>query len=136
MNIIICVDNRLGTGFNGRRQSRDRILYEKILKKVNGKLVVSPYSAPLFDPSKIRVEDDPVHGTGAGEWCFLENVSLHEIEDRIEKLLICRWNRDYPADIYLDVTLDKWKRESTAEFSGNSHKEITMEIWENEKMYQ
>ena len=41
-----------------------------------------------------------------------------------------RWNRDYPADTYFDLSLESgWTRTETSEFAGSSHETITKEIY-------
>ena len=34
MNLIVCLDDKNGMAFNGRRQSRDRLLTEDLLQTV------------------------------------------------------------------------------------------------------
>lgn len=136
MNVIVCVDNNMGVAFNNRRQSKDRILNEKILLKITGKLKVESYSESLFPLDRISIVDDVLQETGSGEWCFSEKRSLRGSEGEIEKLMICRWNRDYPSDVHLDIDLNGWQLLSTEEFTGSSHEKITMEVWKYEKVYR
>lgn len=136
MNVIVCVDNKMGVAFNNRRQSRDQILCEKILSKISGKLKVEAYSEPLFPSDRISIVDDVLKETGSGEWCFSEKRSLRGTEGKIEKLMICRWNRDYPSDVHLDIDLNGWQLLSTEEFPGSSHEKITTEVWKYEKVYK
>lgn len=136
MNVIVCVDNNMGVAFNSRRQSRDRILSEKIISNVSGKLRVEAYSKSLFPSESILVVNDVLKATNSGEWCFVEKRSLRESEGKIEKLMICRWNRDYPSDVHLDIDLNGWQLLSTEEFAGSSHEKITMEVWKNEKIFE
>lgn len=136
MNVIVCVDNNMGLAFNNRRQSRDGFLNEKIISKISGKLKVEAYSKSLFPLERISVVDDVLKETGSGEWCFSERRTLRESEDKIEQLMICRWNRDYPSDVNLDIDLNGWQLLSTEEFSGSSHEKITMEVWKNEKIFE
>lgn len=136
MNVIVCVDNNMGLAFNNRRQSRDGFLNEKIISKISGKLKVEAYSKSLFPLERISVVDDVLKETGSGEWCFSERRTLRESEDKIEQLMICRWNRDYPSDVNLGIDLNGWQLLSTEEFSGSSHEKITMEVWKNEKIFE
>ena len=54
MKVIVCVDDNNGMMFNNRRQSRDRILIEDVVKNViGGNLLMAPYSEPLFKDSNI-----------------------------------------------------------------------------------
>ena len=75
----------------------------KILLKITGKLKVESYSESLFPLDRISIVDDVLQETGSGEWCFSEKRSLRGSEGEIEKLMICRWNRDYPSDVHLDI---------------------------------
>lgn len=136
MNVIICVDNNMGVAFNNRRQSRDRCLNEKIILKIIGKLKVEAYSESLFPSDKIIVVKNVLKDTGTGEWCFSEKRSLKGFENKIEQLMICRWNRVYPANVHLDIDLNGWQLLSAEEFGGSSHEKITMEVWKNEKIFK
>lgn len=128
MNVIICIDNRGGVAFNHRRQSRDQVLCQK-LTKTYGKIKIAPYSEPLFAPDSVCVVDDPLNHTGKGEFCFIEKQTLSGYEDRIEALVLCKWNRDYPGDESLGIDLNGWRLLHTEEFPGKSHDKITMEVW-------
>ena len=49
MRLIVCLDDKNGMAFNHRRQSRDRIVTEKIEELAKGSVLrLSPYSAKLF----------------------------------------------------------------------------------------
>ena len=51
MIAIVCLDDRDGMGFNGRRQSRDVRLREKVLEMAAGRrLWMAPCSADQFGP--------------------------------------------------------------------------------------
>lgn len=134
MNVIACVDNNMGVAFNNRRQSRDRCLINQILSEITGNLIIESYSTALFPADRVSVKNDILKETKAGEWCFSEKRSLKGYEDRIEKLMLCRWNRDYPADMHLDLDLNGWRLLSVEEIAGSSHEKITMEVWKNEKV--
>ena len=49
--------------------------------------------------------------------------------DKITEIIVYRWNRDYPADLFLDIDLKDWELAETAEFAGNSHEKITREVY-------
>ena len=42
---------------------------------------------------------------GKNDVCFIENQALPPYEKNIEALIVYRWNRIYPADVYLDINL-------------------------------
>lgn len=66
---------------------------------------------------------------GAEDFCFVEGENLTGYEGKITEIVLYRWNRDYPADLFFEVDLSKWKLEERKEFSGYSHEKITREIY-------
>ena len=67
-----------------------------------------------------------------GDFCFIENVAPSAYEDKIEKIILYRWNRNYPGDLYFDIPLEEhgWKLIETDDFAGRSHEKITKEVYE------
>ena len=135
MKVIVCVDDNNGMMFNNRRQSRDRVLIEDVVKNVvGGNLLMAPYSKPLFTDSGIDaffLSDDILDEAAPEDYCFIENKALLPYSDRIDELIIYRWNRAYPADMHLDVdpAALSMKLISTTEFAGSSHEKITKELY-------
>ena len=64
---------------------------------------------------------------GPGEYCFVEDKDVVLYESRIEEVILCHWNRDYPADMYFKMDLGSWKLAETQEYAGSSHEKITEE---------
>ena len=65
-----------------------------------------------------------------GEFCFVEDADVGEYLQRIEAVILYRWNRRYPADVYFTLDLnEKWMLERTEEFKGSSHERITKEVY-------
>lgn len=130
MIVMVCLDDHNGMLFNHRRQSRDQVLYDYIQRLTEGKrLWMNAYSAPLFPEA--RIAEDFLEQAAQGEYCFVENLPLQPYEAKIERLLVFRWNRVYPADTYLDLTQkEQWHIVGQEEFAGNSHEKITMEVYE------
>ena len=52
MYIAICIDDNNGMMFNRRRQSRDRVLLDDLIKLANGKLYICEYSEKLLSQRK------------------------------------------------------------------------------------
>ena len=131
MIAIVCIDDNFGMMFNNRRQSRDITIIQKITEIAKGsKIWVNKYSYPLFEEgnnSNVNVDENYLSEASSGEYCFVENKELKPFEKWIEKLIVFRWNRDYPTDKKLDIDLSLWSLQETSEFVGNSHKKITME---------
>lgn len=134
MNVAVCLDDRNGMLFNRRRQSRDKVMIEDILKECKGRtLWISNFSAKLFpdlSQHSIRLSENPLAEAQAEDFCFIENLPLKPHEANIRRLIVYRWNRQYPADTYLDLDLQKyWKLELQLEFAGHSHEKITKEFY-------
>lgn len=133
MNIIVCIDDEYGMLFNHRRQSRDRLLRERILMLTKGKkLWMNLYSAKQFEEEcaeNMFVDEDFLHNAGNGDYCFVETEDITKYVSKIEKIVLYRWNRRYPSDFKFALDLYDWTMESTFEFAGSSHEKITEDIY-------
>ena len=134
MIAIICVDDNLGMMFNNRRQSQDRTLREKIKEiSADSRLLMNSYSIKQFDEEdRKKIIEDENFATNAqkGDFVFFENISPKDYEKDIEKIILYRWNRKYPADFYFEIDLKKgWILNDSYDFEGYSHEKITEEIY-------
>lgn len=133
MVLIVCLDDKNGMLFAGRRQSMDRNVRSRILEQVGSKpLWMNGYSAGQFDKSaNIYVDDDFLLHAEDGDFCFLENSDITEHIVKVEKLIIYRWNRIYPSDVKFPLHLltQKMIKRSCVDFPGYSHELITEEIY-------
>ena len=127
MILAVCVDNRMGLSFMGKRLSKDRLLREKLTELSGGKLRMSVYSGKQFDLG-VYMAPGYLSGAAEGDWVFAENREYLDYSDRIEQIVLFRWNRDYPADVYFSFPGD-WTLVSCEDFPGNSHDTITMEVY-------
>ena len=128
MYIAICVDDRAGLAFHGHRLSRDRAQQEDLLTLcAEQRLWLLPYSAPLFSWAAERVTVGETLPDQPGAVCFLEDRLPPP--DAAEGLILYRWNRAYPADLYFDWDLSRFHLMSRIEFPGTSHPVITREIY-------
>ena len=129
----MCIDDNGGMLFNKRRQSRDLSVIKKISAiSENGVLRMNEYSKVLFSDSginNITVSRAFLDEASGGEWCFVETEKLKAYASEIEKIIVFRWNRIYPSDFVLDISLDKFNLVSSEDFPGNSHEKITMEVY-------
>ena len=136
MIIIICLDKNNGMFFNNRRQSKDFKIIEKIIDIVNGKkLRISPYSYPLFENYKdkinLEIGQDFLKKAVSGEFCFVENQDIRPYERLAERIIVFKWNRVYPADMLFDQSIIEKRRLLYSEdFAGNSHDRIIVEVYE------
>ena len=133
MKIFVCTDKNGGLMFNNRRQSRDRVVIEDIMKQIDSqKLYIHSYSKTLFpDCENIVISDTPMDEAQDTDYCFVENLALAPYQGKISEIIIYNWNRDYPSDFSLDIALKpgEWKLEEESEFCGFSHKKITKEVY-------
>ena len=131
MYVIVCADDNLGMLFNHRRQSQDRILRDYLTNLTRGRgFFMNEYSARQFQhPSGIQVSENFLDQAGKDDFCFVEDQSLQNYKDQIDGLILCRWNRVYPADFYLDLNFSSWQLEYSEEFPGSSHEKITVEVY-------
>lgn len=128
MHLILCVDERDGMSFCGRRLSSDRVLTEHILRTVaGGKLWMNAYSANLFADGDICVDEAFLQKAGEGEYCFAEITPL-QTDLHLESVILYHWNRRYPSTVKFPRTLlSGMHLEYTEDFPGNSHEKITMQ---------
>lgn len=130
---ISAVDNSMGLMFNHRRQSMDRLLRKRVLELAAGKkLWMNAYSARQFGDEGhdiITVDENFLSRAGSGDFVFCEDQPMRPWMDRIESVILYRWNRDYPGDMFLDFDASQWKLDKTEDFAGSSHEKITEEIW-------
>ena len=61
--------------------------------------------------------------------CNLINNEKLWITDFSKDLFKDNWNRTYPADTYLDISLEDWILESEIDIEGYSHEKITQKIY-------
>lgn len=134
MKIIVCLDDKNGMMFNHRRQSRDRAVTDDVLTMAgNSRLFITPYSEKLFAErnGEYTVDENMLTEARAEDYCFVEDIELKPYIGRVEEIVIYRWNRHYPADLYFDISLAEqgFKLASVSEFEGYSHEKITKEIF-------
>ena len=132
MKLIVCLSDDSGMMFNHRRQSRDRVLVADMVEHTkDATLWISPYSAPLFveDCPHLQVASDPTKTAGENDYCFVEDTPLPPNLEDVNELLIYRWNRLYPSDVFFTCNTSAFSLAETHEFVGSSHDNITKEIW-------
>ena len=132
MIAAVCIDDREGMLFNKRRLSRDLSQQEDLLKLCGEKkLWVHSFSAKLFAvfADRILVDDDFLQKAGTGDICFVENQPLEIWKERLEGVILYRWNRAYPSDTKLDLDMTDFQLQEQSEFSGTSHETLTREIY-------
>lgn len=135
MIAIVCLDNNNGMLFNNRRQSQDCNLRKRILNLTKGAtLYMNSYSYEQFSEedniNNIVVDEDFLSKASEKDYCFVENVSLSVHANKIEKLILYKWNRDYPSDFKFNININEgWKLVYAREFAGSSHEIITEQVY-------
>lgn len=124
MILAVCVDDKLGMGFNGRRQSRDQAVFDDLLRL--GRVWIHPKSEKVF--SGPQVSESYLTEAGEGEICFCEDRAYLDHSDRIERIILYKWNRVYPRDLSFTFP-GKWRLAESREFAGTSHEKITREVY-------
>ena len=134
MRVIVCVDELGGMMFNHRRQSRDRTVTEDVIASLgDGALYLAPYSEKLFADTGVSytVDDRFLALAKKGDTCFVEDRHLAEWVDRIDELILYHWNRRYPSDLRLDLSVSElgFRLRESREWQGTSHEKITKEVY-------
>ena len=134
VKVIICVEKSNGMLFNNRRHSKDSVLQQKIFELIGQKeLLVNEYTAGQFATAEgLKVCQNFLEIAKEDDYCFVEKEDIPI--DKVSELLIFRWNRAYPSDVYFSYDLASlgFKRIKKKEFAGSSHKRITLEIYRRE----
>ena len=138
MNVIVCICDNGGMLFNNRRQSSDKGLLINLSELiVDEALYISDFSERLFEESPICTiaSSAPLEFAGEGDFVFIENAHISDYKNKIESLIIYKWNRVYPFSFSLDLSPEKegMMLEESIDFKGSSHEKITREIWRNKK---
>lgn len=128
MTVVLCIDDDCGLTFFGKRQSSDCLLTERISQNKN--LVISPFSAKLFEGKSVKTDENLLENAGKEDVCFIEDKDISAYIPKIEKIILYKWNRRYPSDKKFNTAvLDSFKLSSSEDFAGNSHEKITEEIY-------
>jgi len=134
MTVIFCLDDNRGMLFNNRRLSRDAMVFEDIKTYLKGALQINEFSEKLVASSGINYElfKNFVTKPDFETIYYIENISVKEHLDKIDRIIVYWWNRKYPSDVVLDFDPNEFGYNSTSiyEFSGKSHEKITREIFE------
>lgn len=133
MNVMLCVDDNYGMLFNHRRQSSDCVLLERIAGLVGeNRLWMNAYSEKLFSElglPHILIDENYMEKAEKGDFCFVEDLDIANYYEEIERLVLFKWNRRYPADMCFTFDPSLWVLEDAEDFAGHSHEKITKEIY-------
>ena len=130
ITVAVCLDDRGGMLFFGRRQSRDRVLISELIQSTEGKVYINKFSELLFEPHREHVVicDDPMRECPDGGTVFVENLPLLPYFDDISQIILYKWNKNYPSDKRIDIKFDAFRVVSDTAFVGSSHDKINKVI--------
>ena len=133
MKIAICLEKSGGFSFNNRRLSQDAVIQSKISESAgDGRVCLNRSSSKLFQTKdNLAISENFISESSGNDICFIENMPLPDLE-KVSMVYLFKWNRDYPADKYFscDLLSKNFKKVKTENLIGNSHKKITLEIYE------
>lgn len=133
MTVIICVDNNGGILFNGKRQSKDRALRKYLLdivEKEKCRIAMSSYTYSQFkEDERKEIIDVKERFSFDEDYIFFEQAIPISWE-KVNNLILCCWNRDYPADEYFNLPIGvECILQKTEEIVSDSHT-LTIETYE------
>ena len=127
MTVYVCLDDRGGLLFNGRRLSRDAVQLADMAAE--GPLCVDAFSEKLVASAGIPYTLAEETLTADCRF-FLENRDPDAVLPLAERVVIYRWNRHYPADtVFPQQWLQCRTLQESREFAGSSHETITREVY-------
>lgn len=134
MKLIICLDDKYGIAFFGKRQSMDRAVCRDILALSKGhKLWMKEYSAKLFSgvDAMLCIDECCLLKAGKNDYCFVETDDVNDIAHDAEQIIVYKWNRAYPSDLRFSAELlETREKVASVDFSGSSHDKITREVYQ------
>lgn len=134
MKLVVCLDDNNGMMFNGRRQSQDRNLRERLISRIGDKLLLmNQYTNNQFANLKgnFKVCENFISVAKDDDYCFIENLDVTDWLNEATEIIVYKWNRVYPADLNFpfESIKQRWNLIECYEFAGFSHEKITEEVY-------
>lgn len=125
MVVFYTLDDKNGYKFGKKRQSHDSAVADKMIEMSDGYVYMRSDSLPFFKKSDltrcrtfVEFEDIPDDA-----YVFLEEELPKDRIGAVNKIIIFRWNRVYPATQRLSL---HGLGTPIEEFEGNSHEKISV----------
>ena len=126
--IILTLDDKNAVSFAGKRQSKDAAVSQRICDIMGeAPLYMREKSVSFFND--VRPNIQPIENIEPCGVAFLEEVPSADIISNTDRIIVFRWNRNYPSLVTERVNLDGWTKTVAEEFSGTSHNNITLEVY-------
>lgn len=138
MKAIICVEDNGGICFHSRRVSQDVHQREDVCARYGKEgLLMKASTAELYKTQEsvsCTIVPSWAHACSLSGWCVFEDREVSAYEKELEEVVIYRWNRRYPSDEKLRLTLKAplWRCVKRYEFAGKSHPRISVEHYRKE----
>ncbi len=133
MIAVVCVDDKMGMTFLGRRLSKDSKLRARLVELCgDAPLRMNSYSKGQFEEEfSPLVSERFLEDAEEGAFCFVEDRDISPFEEKLEKIVLYKWNRHYPSDFKFTFSFEEngFILKNVYEFEGSSHERITEEIW-------
>ena len=134
MILIFTLDDNNATQFCGKRQSTDSEVATHILDFANNAPIYMKEKSKSFFNTAIRscsqfVFVDNFNDVPEDAVCFIEEVVSDEILNKVDLMLVYRWNRVYPSVVKDRLNLDDYTKHFIESFKGSSHNQITTELY-------
>lgn len=141
MKLIVQIDSRYGTAFLNRILSTDITVTKDMINDLKEKEILVYDDLALSSVSKINDKRVISLKDYKGDIETDDNLVLYAVADKTlsyiehaESITVYNWNRDYPADTFLNKDyIDSLRLISESDFTGNSHEKITKRRYENEQ---
>lgn len=134
MIAVVCVDDKMGMTFLGRRVSKDSKLRARLIEICgDAPLRMNFYSRGQFEEEfSPLVSESFLDDAETGDFCFVEDSDISPFEEKLEKIILYKWNRHYPSDFKFTFPFKEkdFVLKTVYEFEGSSHEKITEEVWE------
>ena len=133
MKVIICVDDRGGVSYHGRRLSQDRLQRIDVIQRfASHGFCMKKETADLYhqiDKRCYQVIPAWKQVLSSDRWWVSEDIEFLQWLDQLEELVIYRWNRLYPSDkkLLLSLPVADWRCILHDSFVGSSHAKIDVE---------
>ena len=132
MKVIVCIDNKNGMMFGGKRQSMDSLQRQDVEELIGkNSLFMKPYSYSLYQDRNmdIHVVED-LWSEENDNYILVEDEDVTPLLSQIDTFIVYQWNRTYPGDFFFSIDLDNfYEKQEEKEFPGSSHEKITRIIY-------
>lgn len=128
--LVLCIDDKCGLAFNRRRQTKDRVQREHLkIQLGDTPLYLTPYTAKLMKTEPAWEELPEQFPEDGAIW--VEREDPENLMKQADRVLLYRWNRSYPGDVFTGLPADAGFQLMTEEhFEGSSHDDICCEVYE------